>query len=124
MDVIEFPGRSAVSKDGTTSFRMSAAAPSYAVHSDIPCRNGVISLADSAARFRTRYIRSVAIPSSSVHSRSISAHRSLEETGRRLGLTAFQVEDLVVNGPLVGRETEEGLVVHDDDLAAYLAGAP
>jgi len=49
----------------------------------------------------------------------LGAYLTLAETGRVLGVESGTVRDLIVNGPLVGIEREDGLMVHEEDLRSF-----
>lgn len=49
----------------------------------------------------------------------LSGYRTLAATGRVLGVSEQRVLDFIERGPLVGRAMPEGLMVHDEDLAAF-----
>lgn len=49
----------------------------------------------------------------------IHGYRTLAETGRILGVSAARVLDMVDNGPLIARQLEDGIYVHDEDLVAF-----
>lgn len=111
---------SSVSVDHTPSFRMSAVVVSLRVPGEASRFKWVQPRGELAPVVSIGFRRSTPNPINWVHGGSISGYRTLEETGRRLGgMTSDAVRDLIENGPLVGRQTANGLMVHADDLADF-----
>ncbi len=108
----------------TPSSRMSAGVLSQSANVESNGLKQAESQGNLAAVIRIGRNELKANPFGSVHPRSSSlcAHRSLTETGRRLGgLSADEVRAQIEDGPLVGRVVNGELVVHDSDLADFLA---
>lgn len=115
---------SCVPSDPTPSSRMSAGAVSQSVH---PSSNGANQPQPRAIWPKPVSIRSMPahqIAPRPVHPRStglVFGYRTLTETGVLLGgIDAAAVRELVDHGPLVGRLVGGELLIHGEDLAAFI----